>query len=189
MPHPLLFLDNSIAQNEAVFIVGMVFRFEIFRRLWYTDLSMMKRESIIMDNVYELANAEIHEYCALNVETGEKSFSKEKSNPCVTGLYFKNGTTFLGLYRSPSGPKIYYDGKEYPVCKDLSISLAKVGKHRRFCIREYGIAIEYEESPYIGMDVWSEEIDVDLFSMITQKYQSDDFYMQYTINADNSASG
>lgn len=140
-----------------------------------------------MDNVYELANVEIHEYCALNVESGEKSFSKKKSNPCFTGLYFKNGTTFLGLYRSSSGPKIYYDGKEYPVCKDLSISLTKVGKHRKFCIQEYGISIEYEESPYIGMDVWSEEIDVDLFSMITQKYQSDDFYKQYTINADNSA--
>ena len=87
-----------------------------------------------MDNVYELANVEIHEYCALNVESGEKSFSKKKSNPCFTGLYFKNGTTFLGLYRSSSGPKIYYDGKEYPVCKDLSISLTKVGKHRKFCI-------------------------------------------------------
>ena len=87
-----------------------------------------------MDNVYELANVEIHEYCALNVESGEKSFSKKKSNPCFTGLYFKNGTTFLGLYRSSSGPKIYYDGKEYPVCKDLSISLTKVGKHRKFWV-------------------------------------------------------
>ena len=103
--------------------------------MWYTDLSMMKRKSIIMDNVYVLANVEIHEYCALNVESGEKSFSKKKSNSCFTGLYFKNGTTFLGLYRSSSGPKIYYDGKEYPVCKDLSISLTKVGKHRNFVYR------------------------------------------------------
>ena len=31
-----------------------------------------------MDNVYELVNVEIHEYCALNVESGEKSFSKRK---------------------------------------------------------------------------------------------------------------
>lgn len=48
-----------------------------------------------MDNVYELVNVEIHEYCALNVESGEKSFSKRKSNPCVTGLYFKNEIIFL----------------------------------------------------------------------------------------------
>lgn len=136
-----------------------------------------------MSNVHELVNVEIYEYCILNVESGEKRFSKRKSNFCVTGLYFKNGTTFFGLYRSSSGPKIYYDGKEYPVRKDLSISLTKVGKYRRFCIQEYGISIEYEESPYIGMDVWSEEIDVDLFSMITQKYQSDNFYKQYTISA------
>ena len=135
-----------------------------------------------MDNVYELVNVEAHEYCTLNVESGEKSFSKRKSNPCITGLYFKNETTFLGLYRSSSGPKIYYDGKEYQICKDLFISLTKEGKNRRFCIQEYDISIEYEESPYIGMDVWSEEIDVDLLSMITQKYQSDDFYKQYTIN-------
>ena len=139
-----------------------------------------------MSNVHELANVEIHEYCTLNVESGEKRFSKRKSNPCVTGLFFKNGATFLGLYRSSLGPKIYYDGKEYVIRKDLSISLTKDGKYRRFCIQEYGISIEYEESPYIGMDVWSEEIDVDLFAMITQKYQSDNFYKQYTINADSS---
>ena len=48
-----------------------------------------------MDNVYELVNVEIHEYCALNVESGEKSFSKRKSNPCVTGLYFKNEIIFF----------------------------------------------------------------------------------------------
>ena len=41
-----------------------------------------------MDNVYELANVEIHEYCALNVESGEKSFSKKKailvSQACIS---------------------------------------------------------------------------------------------------------
>ena len=140
-----------------------------------------------MGNVYELANAEMQEYCALNVESGEKTFSRKKSKSGFTGLYFKNGTTFLGLYRSSSGPKIYYEGKEYPVCKELSVSLTKAGKHRRFCIQEYGISIEYEESPYMGMDVWSEETDVDLLAMIAQKYRSDDFYRQYTIDADSSA--
>ena len=63
---------------------------------------------------------------------------------------------------------MYYEGKEYPLKKELHISLTKTEKSRMFFIEEYNICIQYHTSPYIGFDVWSEEMDVDLFYQIEQ---------------------
>lgn len=135
-----------------------------------------------MDNLVELTNVEINEYCILNKETGEKKFSNTKNNHGFTGLFFRDELTFFAIYPTDSGPKIFYMGNEYKISKDLSISLYKQDKCRKFSISDYNILIEYTESPYIGIDVWSEEIDVDLFYMIEQRYKSDEFYKQYSIN-------
>ena len=42
-----------------------------------------------MDNVYELVNVEIHEYCALNVESGEKKLLKEKKQSLCHRFVFQ----------------------------------------------------------------------------------------------------
>lgn len=128
----------------------------------------------------ELSNYEIAEYCELNIQTGKKRLSKTKKVPGFTGLYYKNDFCFFAIYPTKYGPEIYYHGKQYVIKKDLAISLSKNGKRRQFTIIEYGIVINYTESPYIGLDVWSDEIDVDLFYMIVQSYKSNSFYEKYT---------
>lgn len=133
-----------------------------------------------MDNSVELANVEVNEYCILNKETGEKKFSDRKNDRGFTGLYFRDELTFFAIYPTDIGPTIYYMGREYKISKDLSISLDKKGTCRKFSISEYNILIDYKESPYLGIDVWSEEIDVDIFYMIEQRYKTDEFYRQYT---------
>lgn len=140
----------------------------------------MAKEAIKMKVIYELSNLEIKEYCMLNIKTGEMIFSDQKSNPKFTGLYFRDEITFFAIYPTKLGPEIYYNGNVYPIHKKLSISLKKNNKNREFCIYDYGINIKYKESSYIGVDVWSDEEDVDLFFMIQQRYQSNDFYEQYT---------
>ena len=52
------------------------------------------------------------------------------------------------------------------VKKDLHIYLTKTEKSREFRIEEYNICIKYRTSPYVGFDVWSDEKDVDLLSLI-----------------------
>ncbi len=76
---------------------------------------------------------------------------------------------------------LYFEGNEYKLRKDLHINLKKMGKHREFCIEEYNICIGYRTSPYIGFDVWSEEMDVDLFYQIEQSYKNDEYYKRFTI--------
>lgn len=88
---------------------------------------------------------------------------------------------FAALYPTKYGPKIYFKGNEFDIQKDLTITLRKKGKERKFKINEYDIDIDYFESPYIGVDIWSDEIDVDLFYLITQSYKSDDFYTKNTL--------
>ncbi|MGN0494671.1 MAG: hypothetical protein ACI4GW_00450 [Lachnospiraceae bacterium] len=75
---------------------------------------------------------------------------------------------------------MYYEGKEYPLKKNLHISLKKTEKLREFCIEEYNIYIKYYTSPYIGFDVWSDEKDVDLFYQIEQSYRNDEYIKRYT---------
>lgn len=128
----------------------------------------------------ELSNVEIFEYCILNINSGIKSFYKEKKKiPQYTGAYFKDDKTFFALYPTESGPMMYFKGKEYPLKKNLHISLKKKDKWRRFHIWEYGIHIKYRTSRYIGFDVWSTEMDVDLFYRIEQSYKTDEFYEKY----------
>lgn len=74
---------------------------------------------------------------------------------------------------------MYYEGKEYPLKKNLHISLIKTEKLREFFIEEYNICIKYRTSPYIGFDVWSNEEDVDLFYQIEQSYKNDEYYKKF----------
>lgn len=133
------------------------------------------------DTVIELSNIEIHEHCMLNKRTGEREYNKgKKQMPYFTGLYFKAENTFFALYPTENGPIMYYEGKEYPLKKDLHICLTKTEKSREFRIEEYNICIKYRTSPYIGFDVWSNEEDVDLFYQIEQSYKNDEYYKKFT---------
>ena len=112
----------------------------------------------------------------LNKATGEKVFTNSKRVQGFTGLYFKDNINFFAIYPSEIGPKIFYRGKEYRTNNKLSISLEKHEKNRKIRIVDYNIEIDYQESPYIGFDEWSDEIDVDLFYLIEQRYKKDEFY-------------
>jgi hypothetical protein len=131
-------------------------------------------------NTIELTNIEITEYCLLDRQTGDKQFYQQSKVKGFTGLYFRDENTFFAIYPTASGPKIYYCGKEHTLTPELDITLQKDGEKREFAIRDFGIEIEYHESPYIGFDVWSAEIDVDLFFMIEQRYKEPSFYERYT---------
>jgi hypothetical protein len=132
----------------------------------------------------ELANTEkFNEYCLLNTETGETTFSNISHVPGFTGLYFKDSITFFAIYPSKNGPLVFFNGKEYEINKTLSIDLLKKNdKIRTFTINDYNIGITYLTSPYIGFDSWSDEIDVDLFYMIEQSYREQKFYEKYTLD-------
>ena len=133
-----------------------------------------------LNQYIEVSNIEIYEFCMLNIITGEKVFSGEKKVSGFTGLYFRNEDTFFALYPTEDGPVAWYDGKEYPITKALTISVIKNDKKRGFSINEYGISIAYKESKFLDFDSWSTEIDVDLFYMIEQRYKTSEFYEQYT---------
>lgn len=135
-----------------------------------------------MEKLIELTNlGGKHEYCILDKVSGEKSFSDTKKITGFTGLYFKNDNHFFGVYPTVNGPIIYYEGKEYEVNPSLDIQLSKNGKFGKFEIIDYSIEIDYLESDRIGWDVWSDEIDVDLFFMLEQRYKKQEFYDQYTL--------
>ena len=134
-----------------------------------------------MNKGIELANYGASGYCILNIKTNEITFMQKPLSKEFTGLYFKDNTTFFAIYPTSTGPKIYYNNKEYSINKSLGITLQKINKNRRFIIEDYGIEIAYNESPFIGMDEWSEEIDVDLFFMIEQRYKEQSFYDRYTL--------
>jgi hypothetical protein len=132
-------------------------------------------------NVIELKKYDEGEYCELELSTGKKIFAKYKKIPGFTGLYFKDDQSFFAIYPTKTGPQIYFEGKQLSINKNLLVSLIKNGKRRKFVIDDYNIEINYTESPYIGFDIWSDEIDVDLFYMIEQSYKNDDFYERYTL--------
>ena len=131
----------------------------------------------------EVANIEIfNEYCVIDKESGEVVFSNTSQVPGFTGLYFKDDSTFFAIYPTEHGPTVFFGGKEYAINEALTITLSKDGQSRTFRIDDYGIVISYLTSPYIGLDCWSDEIDVDLFFMIEQRYKNQDFYDQYTLS-------
>ena len=138
---------------------------------------------INMDKILELTNLEIPaECCTLDIKTGTQTFYRgNKKIPGFTGLYFRNDSHFFAIYPTQTGPIVFFKGKEYEINKDLSVSLFKDGKNRTFIIPDYNIRIDYTESPYIGFDEWSDEIDVDLFFMIEQSYKEQSFYDRYTL--------
>ncbi|MCL2399166.1 MAG: hypothetical protein FWC91_05390 [Defluviitaleaceae bacterium] len=129
----------------------------------------------------ELTNLEIAEYCSLDEVSGEKKFYKEKKVEGFTGLYFRDENNFFAIYPSKNEPLMFFQGKNYKLTANLSISLLKQGKKRTFQIADYNIEINYTESPYIGLDVWSDEMDVDLFFLIAQRYKDKDFHDRYTL--------
>ena len=133
--------------------------------------------------ILELLNLEVPaECCTLDTSTGKTTFYKgEIKVPGFTGFYFRNDTSFLGIYPTNEGPKIYLNNKQFDVNPGLDISLVINGRNRKFIIKDYNIEVDYLESPYIGMDCWSDEIDVDLFFMIEQSYKSQSFYDKFTV--------
>ena len=133
-----------------------------------------------MKQQIEVKNIEIGEYCMIDIFTGKKIFYCKPRVNEFTGLYFKDDTVFFALYCTSKGPMMYYREKEYLLNKDLHISLEKLGDWREFHIEEYDIHIRYRTSKYIGFDVWSEEIDVDLFYQIEQSYKTDEYYKKFT---------
>ena len=136
-----------------------------------------------MNGKHELTNLEIPiEYCMLDVVTGNQTFYRGNSKiPGFTGLYFRDDSTFFAIYPTEHGPTVFFGGKEYAINEALTITLSKDGQSRTFRIDDYGIVISYMTSPYIGFDIWSDEIDVDLFFMIAQRYKDQDFYDRYTL--------
>ena len=131
-------------------------------------------------NTIEVANLQIYEFCALDLATGHKKYSKEKSNRGVyTGHYFRDEKTFFALYPTKKGPFIFYEGKTYPITSDLTINVVKNGKNRIFTIAEYGIEIHYIKPPYIDFDSYSPEEREDLFYGISVEYKTEKFYKEH----------
>ena len=129
----------------------------------------------------ELRNIEIYLCCKLDVSTGEKSYySLSEKTKGFTGLYFEDDNNFFAIYPTKNGPIMYYEGKQYPLHKDLHIKVIKQGKLRDFFIEEYDIDIKYHTSKYLNFDVWSTEMDVDLFYQIEQSYKDDEYYKKFT---------
>jgi hypothetical protein len=134
-----------------------------------------------MNNTIEIKNIEILEFCVLNLTTGIKKYSKETHRTSFSGEYFRDSRTFFALYPTSNGPRIYYKRKQYPITPELTISIQKNGVLRIFQIQEYGIRINYRQSKYLGLDVWSTEMDVDIFYFLEQSYKTPEFYERYTI--------
>jgi hypothetical protein len=128
------------------------------------------------NNYIWLSNVEIFEYCILDRLTGKTEFFKDKQPEELNGLFFKDEKTFFAAYWHENVPTIFYENREYVLKKSLDIKLSKKENSRVFEILDYGIEIVYEKSPYIGFDVWSNEIDVDLFYKISESYQTDELY-------------
>jgi len=131
----------------------------------------------------ELTNYRITEYCELDKETGEMNFSRNKKINGFTGLYFKEENHFFWIYPTKDGPVAYFEGKEYKVHPDLDIQFIRNGQNRKFKIVDYSIEINYKEVERLGWDIFMffEEDEVDLFCMIEQRYQDQDFYDQYSL--------
>ena len=143
----------------------------------------MVMEAIIMNRIVELNNIEIYEFCKLNIATNEKKFYKNCSDyKKIEGFYFKDEITFFSLYSYKKKLIMYFKDIEYPLHKDLHINLELADPWRIFSIEEYGIQIRYHKSKYLGLDVWSENEDVDLFYRIKKYYKDDEFYQKYTTN-------
>ena len=133
-----------------------------------------------MGDTIFLKNIEIFEFCTLNILTNQKIYSCSYSK--FNGLYYKSDSVFFALFATKNGPAIYYKNAIFPLNENLNIHLKKEDKQRIFYIDEYNIKIIYNESKYMGFDIWSNEIDVDLFYLIEKSYKSKEFYVKYTEN-------
>ena len=133
------------------------------------------------ENIIEVSNLHMREFCILNLATGEEKYSREqKEELTYGGHYFRDEKTFFVLYPTKEGPFIFYEGKTYPITKDLTINVVKNGKNRIFTISEYEIEIHYKEYRYLNFDAWSREEDIDLFYIIFIEYKTESFYKEHT---------
>lgn len=80
-----------------------------------------------MDNVIEMSNIEIFEFCKLDLNTGEKSFYENYHDfEDFNGFYFKDEKTFFAIFASSEGPKLYFKDRQYDLKKNLHITLKKM---------------------------------------------------------------
>ena len=142
---------------------------------------MAKGAIILTKDIIEIKNIEIYEYCLLNTATGKKEFLNKPISKGFKGSYFKDNDTFFAIYPTLGGPRIFYKEKNYALNKELTIIFEVNGINRKFKISEYEIEISYIESQYMGLDSWSEEVDVDLFYMIAHNYKDENFYNKFTL--------
>ena len=129
-----------------------------------------------------LFRVDLYGYCELDVEKSQinklpKEYNTDKSN--ISGLYYEYEDIFFALYEKPNGSIMYYDGKEYPLTPELTITVNKESKERHFSIKEYGIEIDYPEPKYLW-DEFSTEEDIDLFVKIANNYKDKSFYELFT---------
>jgi len=117
------------------------------------------------------------EECELDTKTGEVKFYRDKKIDSFTGLYFKDGDIFFGLYPVKDDLMIFYEGREYRLHDGLTITLEIDGKNRHFEIAEYGISIDYGEQ---GADEWFDENEADLFYKIQTEYKGKELYENWT---------
>lgn len=131
-----------------------------------------------------LCHIEVFEYCEFDIMTKTIKILphgwKPKPGCRFEGLYYIREGIFFAIYVTKNGPMMYFEEKEYPLTPELTINVDKVGKERHFSIKEYGIEIDYPESKFIDMDVWSTEEDVDLFVKIANNYKDKSFYELFT---------
>jgi len=123
-------------------------------------------------------------YCELDINLNKVKKYPKGCRPdgdyVCKGLYYEHENIFFALYNTPNGPMMYHNGNKYPLTPELTINVDKEGKERHFSIKEYGIEIDYPESEFIDMDVWSTEEDVDLFVKIANNYKDKSFYELFT---------
>jgi hypothetical protein len=118
----------------------------------------------------------------LNIATGEREFYKGKNKtPNFHGVFFEDEKTFFALYSSISGPKIFYQGKEYDINKELNVCLTDRDGAHKFTISEYGINIVYKDSDLLDWDWWSTRDGIDIFYILDRDYKTDEFYDWYTL--------
>lgn len=128
-----------------------------------------------------LSNIDRFEFCKLNTEDGSfVIYNERKDLDSLKGFYHIDNEEFIALYGTDNGPFFYYKNKAYKLFPELTVTLTRNGDTNIFSIEEYSICIEYQDSKFLGFDVWSERKDVDLLYLIQQDYKSPDFYKKFT---------
>ena len=169
--------EGNVTAEKTQMTEGEQRRYESMARTFENGQSVREEEIKKTKKIgkLQLMNVEKYEYCALDKRTGSRLYSEENFYLVPTiGEYFKDNKTFFALYPTESELVMYYKGMEYPLKKELHISLKRWGRRREFSVKEYGICIRYK-AKYAVCDRETEK-SVDLFYRIEQSYQDDLFY-------------